>query len=493
MKERALNFLDKIEKILPEKSNPSLISKILSELKLDDLDTNDKEFTEFISKACREKIDLNKLTQHLKRALIFNEPLCRLLAFIEEMALIGDEELAAIASTLERQLNLLFLFEAMLVTMANSKLFAKEVYDHLVKISGNPYPGNPLADFILGVPYSATLFERLKMVSIKPVMLTVLFHRSMGEKKETQEALDDFIRENGLSGSNAWIETTEPKELSDKTVPVMGLNILEAAWEDATDHAKEYGGIENAESAIGLIQLMEQQQYLNECNYFTTLLPEGAYRKEDASYELIPDLKIDNSKKLVSQFHIHPQWRDLYTSWNLFFVVANIDTVVMPLKLLLPTVMTAHPSNYKEMRVISLFLIGNLFMHASKNNPFFKNFTLTNAKIIFKEWGRINKEYANQQLHLLCPEVPVSVKPSLQEVFGHHVHLNFLKHLYNFVRDPGHYRFTTPFKNNKSGPQFFSPVKTKDSMESLEEKKIEYNEPSSTCPEGFNVMNHPTH
>ncbi|STY64944.1 putative symporter [Legionella taurinensis] len=117
---------------------------------------------------------------------------------------------------------------------------------------------------------------------------------------------------------------------------------------------------------------MEQQQYMNQCDYFSTLLPEGTHRKDDGSYELIPDLKIDDAKKLVSQFHSSTM-ADLYTSWNLFFVAANIDTVVMPLKLLLPTVMSAHPSNYKETRVLSLFLIGNLFLHASKNNPFFKN------------------------------------------------------------------------------------------------------------------------
>ncbi|KTC99365.1 symporter [Legionella erythra] len=263
MKESAAIFLAKIEKILPKKSDPLLIKKILIELKLDNLDIKDKEFAEFIAKAHIDKIDLTKLTLHLKEALLANEPLCQLLAFIEEKGLIADADLDAIASTLELQLNMLLLFEAMLVTMANSKHFAKEVYDHLVKLSGNRFPGNPLADFIFGVPYNATLFER-KMVSIKPVMLTVLFHRSMGEKKETQEDLDDFIRENGLSGSNAWIETTEPHVVSGKTVPVMGLNILEAAWEDATGHARDNGGKENAESAIGLIQIMEQQQYANQ-------------------------------------------------------------------------------------------------------------------------------------------------------------------------------------------------------------------------------------
>ncbi|MDX1838059.1 symporter [Legionella taurinensis] len=474
MKKSAENFLAKIEKILPQKSNPFLINKILIELKLDALDTKDKDFAEFIVKARSQKIDLTKLIQYLKNALTTNEPLCQLLAFIEEKQLIADADLSAIADTLEMQLNLLFLFEGMLVTMANSKVFAKEVYDHLVTLSGNRFPGSPLADFIFGVPSNATLFERLKMVSIKPVMLTVLFHRSMGDKQETQEALDQFIRENGLSGTNAWIETAEPKALSEKTVPVMGLNILEAAWEDATGHAKENGGIDNAESGIGLIQIMEQQQYMNQCDYFSTLLPEGTHRKDDGSYELIPDLKIDDAKKLVSQFHVHPQWRDLYTSWNLFFVAANIDTVVMPLKLLLPTVMSAHPSNYKETRVLSLFLIGNLFLHASKNNPFFKNFTLANADIIFKEWGRINNEYANQQLHALCPEVPASTKPSLQEVLGYHTHLNFLKHLYNFVRDSSHYRFTPSSKGKQPGPQFFTPVKTLNTMESATEKKIEY-------------------
>ncbi|WP_157010298.1 hypothetical protein [Legionella fallonii] len=79
-------------------------------------------------------------------------------ALVQESDLISDEELQQASITMQLQINMLCIFEAITITMANGENFAQDVYEHLSQRSGTPYPGNPIADFFFGVPFNASLF-----------------------------------------------------------------------------------------------------------------------------------------------------------------------------------------------------------------------------------------------------------------------------------------------------------------------------------------------
>ncbi|WP_058534280.1 hypothetical protein [Legionella saoudiensis] len=460
--EKAALFLSRVKRHMSNTSNPQLIADILSALGLDELVTDNTNYKAFIQHITSKEIDLGKLIEYVEQNILNNEPLCNLLAYIEENGLISDAELVAAAPTLQLQINLLCIFDALIITMANGQSFVKEVYDHLIKRAGSPAPGNPLVDFFFGAPYEATLFERLKLVSIKPGMLNVIFHRIMGEQVETQADADAFIAANHLSSLNATnVDIANLSSKDTSTVASMGVNIFEAAWEDST-HAQQLGGIDNAKAGIGLIMLMENQRYTTNYVINSQVLPEGVKIDEDLKYTLLPDLELNNVKKKVSQFNIPKEWRDLYTSWNLAFVLANIDQVFMPIKLLMPIVGGSEPQNYKEVRLLSLFTVGYLFLSETpqKKPLFANNYTFSNAALIFKMMGKFNKQYAEKLLAELCPQEKRDIDSMYEHIFGNYPTVNLVKQLLSFMYNGPKFRFTQAYAEKQSNSLFFASQST---------------------------------
>ncbi|BCA96199.1 hypothetical protein TUM19329_25600 [Legionella antarctica] len=474
-REHAETLLLRIEKLIIKSSNPKLVKDLLVTLNLHSLATKNREYADFILKASTEEINLSALLNHLKICILNNHPLCSLLAFIQENDLVSDYELANIADTLQLQVNLIGIFEAITITMANGKEFAQDVYDHLNRFSSSFFPANPVAEFFFGVPYTASLFERLKLMSIKPGMLNILFHKLMGEKVETVADANAFITDKNLSGWNADIHPAELEAPAKGTAPGMGVNILEATWEDSTGHAKDKGGIENAMAGIGLIMIMESQQFASSFRLVSHILPQGVDLQETSAYELLPDLKIESTRKKIAQFGIDSQWRDLYNSWNLFFVISNIDSIFMPIKLLLPTVFSADPQNYKEVRLLTLFLFANLLLSEStRSNPVFaKNYFIKNAAIILKKWGEINKEYARDILHNKGGDSAADIESVYKHLFGNYPNLNFLRQLILFSQNPNEYSFTKSYTSHQikhQSPLFFA---MKRSLEEANTSKLQ--------------------
>ncbi|HAT8087896.1 TPA: lpg2382 family Dot/Icm T4SS effector, partial [Legionella pneumophila] len=411
----------------------------------------------FIQTIRKKAIDLNPLIHKIKSDILKNESLCILLAYIEENELIDDAEIKNASFTIQLQINLLCLLEAITVTMANSNDFAHDIYNHMMKQRGKGATGNPFYNFLFGIPSRATLFERLKLISIDPGLTSIIFHRLMGTNPETQADLDDFVSQSRLSGWNADVELANFDVASTSTLPAMGVNILEAVWEDSTGHNKNTSGILNAQAGLGLIGIMEEKEYTTSFKLAETTLPQGTRLHSDLGYSLIPELKVDNSPKKVSQFHIDERWMNLYNSWNLCFVIANIDPVFVPLKLLIPSVFSAEPSNYKETRVLTLFLVANLFLNQQTlNNPLFSNnFSFRNGDAIMKKWGEINKNHASELLQQCCAKEYKEPDTLYNSILGEHPHLNFVLKLLSYFQDSHQFRLTKKAKQSTLSDYLF--------------------------------------
>lgn len=466
---KALKFLKRLEQFIVTQSNPEIMKQLLLALGLDKLTTGNEEYKFFVQTIKRKAIDLQPLITQIKSGILENESVCALLAYIETNALIDDTEIENAASTIQMQINLLCLLEALTITMANSNDFAHDIYNHIRKQRGVGPTGNPFYNFLFGTPSHATLFERLKLISIDPGLTSIIFHRLMEAKPETQADLDNFVNQNHLSGWNADIELANFDAVSTSTLPAMGVNILEAVWEDSTGNNKNTGGILNAQAGLGLIGIMEERGYTTSFKLAETILPKGATLASDLGYSLISELKVDNSVKKVSQFHIDKQWMDLYNSWNLYFVIANIDSVFVPLKLLMPSVFSAESANYKEIRVLTLFLVANLFLNQqTATNPLFSNnYSFQNGAAILKKWGEINKNHAQELLQQFCAKECKEPKALYNQVLGEHPNLNFGLKLLSYFRDSHEFRLTKKAKpsalNNHS---FFSSDDNLEQMDS---------------------------
>jgi hypothetical protein len=389
---------------------------------------------------------MKPMLKKLRADVLKNKALCALLAHIQENRLISDAELLQGKATLQLQVNLLGLFEAFALTMANSHTLSEDIFKHILHQRNSISSGNPIANFLTGAPKEATLFERLKMISVDPAMADMSLCKSVGEKPLTPEDIKEFTERHQLSGLNASINSTFDPSFN--PVPGnVGLNVLEAAWEDATQSPKGRGHHENALTGIALICLLEKRQYRATNKRVSHILPCGVEQKEeDTAYSLLQGLKINTQRKLTAEISLDAKWRDLYNTWNLFFVKANLDSVFLPIKLLVPSVFSATPENYLDTRVMTLFLMGNLFLSQQvTKNPFFQSqFNLERSDDIFRTWGNINQKYAESVLQSLCPDTKLSLRSVFNNVFGDYTTFNFIRHITSFVRDRERF-FITPY------------------------------------------------
>ncbi|WP_392536326.1 symporter [Legionella sp. 227] len=445
----AAKFLDKVIDYskLDLKTSPILMKHLLHLLKLDDLETKDEAFNLFIKKLTSERLDLTQLINAFKEYALNNEGVCTLLAYIEDNQLISQEEIKQAEDTLLVQLHLLCLLESFVATLSNSSQFAEDTFKHILNQRNNPFnKGNTWTNFLFGTPWDTPLFERLKLISIEPGFLQILFQRQMSDKlKITEEDVKQFIEKYHLSSWNASsiiVPNTDERPIS---IAPMAINIIEACRTDVVSlRYEERGGKENSKSGLGLIGLMEQLNYRTAATHKKHILPEGVEERMQHTddYPLIPGLTINSDPKVVSEFKIDKFWQDLYVSWNARFVISNIDYSFLIFKLMVPSVLGAEAHNFKETRLLALFFIGNLYLSvAPQNDSLFKiGYRLKNADEILKQWGVINQEWASLLLKERTTDSEVMPDKAYEKIIGNYPTLSMLRQLTLFSQDPEAYR-----------------------------------------------------
>lgn len=438
------HFLSRVLSYLKKQTDPSIIKKIMEDLKFDSFTIRDEGLKNFLIKLTEESIDLSRLIESVEIGLLNNTSLCELLAFIEHEQLISDHELEMMSKQLQIQLNLLCLFEACSVTMVNSFTFNEDVYCFTKKQRSTSHPGNPLFNlFFASNRYNFSLFKNLKLVSVDPVMTSGAFTRLLGNDELGQEAIQErskeFIKKHGLALWNTKICPTPIGEKHCDSVKNVSLNILEAIWEEKPNEKGQPN--DNSFAGSVLIRVLEHIQPPNGFSFMKLVLPAGSSLIEDKKYSLLPDLIVNQLPKRVSQFFISTEWMYLYQSWNLLFVMQNLDSKFLPIKLLVPSVLNAIPEQYMETRVFMLYLVGNLY-HYNKLSAFTEEIQLSHAQSILNKWREINKKYADFLLKIFCADLEESPEEIYHNIFGEHTHFSLACYITHFIQDFANFRIT---------------------------------------------------
>ncbi|RUR27484.1 hypothetical protein [Legionella qingyii] len=441
----AKQFLERVTKYLKKQSNPAIIKNTLHDFSLNSLEIRDQGFKNFLAKLTEEPIDLERLIESVKEGLLNNPPICKLLAFIEQEELIADLELNEMSEQLQIQLNLLCLFEAFAVTMVNSFTLNEDIYSFTTKQRNTFYPGNPINNFFFcSNRNNFSLFKSLKLVSVDPVITEGAFIRALGDEELSQEEIvkksKEFIKQHGLALWNAKICPPPLGEMHDDSVKNVSLNILEATWEEK--YEEDGQPADNAFAGATLIRLLECLRPSHGYSFKNLVLPEESSITEEGEYSLLPNLIVNRLPKRVSQFYVYKEWMHLYTSWNLLFVIRNLDnSKFLMLKLLIPSVLNAIPMQYMETRVFALYLMGNLY-HFNKLSIFKDEIHLANGKAILDKWGEINKKYADILLKTCTAELDETPRGVYHDIFGEHANFSLAYHIANFIRDYDSFRIT---------------------------------------------------
>lgn len=439
----AEKFLCRVERVINSHTDIETINMILKQLNLGNIITRDPSFNDFLLRVVAQPVDMTVLLEKIRNDLLNQDVICKLFATIEIRQLVSDEELNSYRADLQKQINILYLFEAFNIMMLNSATLAEDVYQHVIKRRGVSHPGNPYSNFFFGMQSSTSLFERLKVISIDPGMLNFIFHRQNNNKNESSADAEKFIKKNNLISWNAFnVSAAKIDVLSTDNIACMTVNILEAAWEEYESHSDKNGKRENVAAAFGLIGVMEYKKCKSTYKMQSTILPTNVQVDDSNNYPLIQGLQIDTVPKKTSLFQLPGEWRDLYNAWNLHFIITTFDNLFLPIKILIPSVFSAQPDNFKEARMLALFLFANLYVSEQvSRNHFFKSVVhFKKSAEILNVWGQINESYAGFLIQALCPGMKETPAELADQILGQYPTMNLFIQFYQYYQKTNDFR-----------------------------------------------------
>lgn len=403
---------------VPQFTDPHIMQVLLNEYELSNLRTSHAFFSNFLSQASSRPMDLRPIIENVKGGILANEPIA---AFAKDLYEIlrplsahihsfDPQFLATVKNTLSDLIHTILILEMCTVSMCNSSDFAKDIVTHFIQFRQKSIPTkqSTLAQNFVHMTQEAGTFIAVKLQSVEPGLWSKICLRPLHGKLTQQEA-DQFFRENPVLNvlDKHIIQSNlgSPSDNIENSFWGLKLNILEAMHVDKEN--TRISGQSNAIAGFSLIKLLEsvhtnssfvplltpvlpkftpsiEQLYSNYTNRCT---PNDLMKRNDGAYKV----------------HLRQDWIDCYIAWNLGFVANNVDFPEISFaKLLIPSVLSAHPDNWLESRLYSLWLVVMLHLVLNTKRKSLNDrppkFPFSFQKPFIEKFGEINKNYGSKIL-----------------------------------------------------------------------------------------------
>jgi hypothetical protein len=387
------------------KTNPLIMKEIIKEMRLD-------KFTSKINLLDLDELkkkpkSFKPIFQDIKIALLEKHP-----AVIEFLSIAIKKKWLKKGAKVNKSVHIIYLLEYLTSAMCNNDLYFQEVHEH-IKTKENEIGINyshPLKAFINIFELSHTFFGTAKALTVDPMLIHL--NPKYRNFKLTKQELKKKLKNQKLN----FLEYTllsNPHKL--KSFNELGmLNIYEAG---ITDYNK---GLKN--NALCAEALNEELTIIEKKIRYKKIL----IAPENTSNNYYKKL----SKNYSISYPVSSNWQSLYVTWNLSFVLGNLDNLdILIAKLLIPSVLGAKNDQFVEPRCVSLWLSINYYLFRLKDHIILS--PPENHMQMAQEWGEINKKYAvelaNNDLH----ENEKEFKKKYNRFFSHE-YRNFFKILDNF-------------------------------------------------------------
>lgn len=357
-------------------TDPSIMREILSELKLDDFQTSYPPMTEFLERIGSQRLDLGAMLHEVRWGLIANAP-----AIVEFLSEALSKRWLSQSPHIEKSVHVAYLLEAITAAMCNSPVFFDEYVGHVhskEKDIGIDHE-HVFKSFLKMLPASLNFFGTAKAVSLDMAMVYFRVGRYLGGAVD-EESIDKLY----AAGRISLLEHKLLLPLCSKGACVcndwLRINIYEAG---ITEYKN--GFPRNAMAAHVLAEHVLAQCH-RESFQLRHVKPQGptgdfySSLEEDDNYFPVIDLS--------------ENWKSLYLTWNMAFVLGELDNLhyLVP-KLLIPSVLCSTSETFLGARIISLWI--------SINSALLLNFhpveKLTgpgHRREMAAAWGEINQRYA---------------------------------------------------------------------------------------------------
>ena len=358
------------------KTDPQIIQSIVKEFELDDFKSTNKEFKEVFQDAISKPQKLKPLFDDIKKGIISKHP-----AILEFAELALKKDWFKPSRHIIKSVHVIYVLEALTAMMCNNHKFFVEIQNHYKK-KEKKYgldTLNIISTFFNALKISPHFFDIAKPLSLDPLLIYFKIQRGLSKSRLSRKELRKIYQQKEINFFEYKLLKPIQKDEVEQINKLVRINIYEAG---ITEYKK--GFVTNAISAY----VLSQDLVIDPPN---TIFKEKKILPEKSNNPFYG--KITEKENLFPTITLSQEWTSLYTTWNMAFVLGNLNDldIIFP-KLLIPSLINSKSENFLGVRFISLWLTINhaIFRKAEKDELLGPE----NKIKMTKAWAKINKKYA---------------------------------------------------------------------------------------------------
>jgi len=364
-------------------TNPTIIKKVLKETRLNDFKTKNKIIKKFLQECNTKPKNLDSMFMIIKKAILKKHP-----AIIEFLDLGNKKKWFKQSKNIIKAVHVAYILEAFTVTMCNDHNFFIEVHNHYKKKEKDLglNTQHPFRTFVNALKISPHFFDIAKPFSLDPFLVYFKLQRGLSKTQLQKEELKKLYENKQINYIEYRLLSPIKQNHNQHINELVRINIYEAG---ITEYKNEFRA--NALCAHTL------------CEDLKVNCPKTIFKRK----LIIPENK-DSFYKSYSKSSFFPiietsqEWASLYTTWNMAFVLGNLDNLELILpKLFIPSLIDAKSENFLGVRFISLWLTINFAIFRKSDKV--EIVGPENKKEMAKAWSNINKKYsliiAEKEIH----------------------------------------------------------------------------------------------
>ncbi len=394
------------------KTDPLMMKDITREMRLDDFKSRIPCLNGIFSDMLSTPASLEPIVKDIVSGIIDKHP-----AIVEFLDLALDKGWLNRSEHVLRSVHVIYILEFLTSGMCNNPVFFNEVHKHITdkeKMYGIDSK-HTVKTFLRYLTLTDDYFEIIKTMSIDPVM--IIFRPDFINFNLEQEKLKELLKKKKIYYLEYKILNHHNGILG--LDDLLKINIYEAGISEYMRGFKS-----NSISAFLLSELVDAKGVMPRIRS-RNQFPE---RTKNPMYD-----RLANGDNKIIEMPFDQGWVSLYESWNLAFMLSEIQNLDLLLpKLLIPSVINAEPVNYLQARVVSLWIsINNVIIRKCSDKPEVTG--PSHKEEMARAFGRINKKYALELAKTELDEDSVILRNHYRRFFSHPF-WNFFRLVSRFLR-----------------------------------------------------------
>ncbi len=304
-------------------TNPTIIKKVLKEIRLDDLKTKNKIIDNFFQESKTKPKKLDSMFKIIKKAILSKHP-----AIIEFLELGNNQNWFKPAKNIIKAVHVSYILEALTATMCNDHEFFIEVQNHYKKKEEDLglNTRHPIKTFVNALKISSHFFDIAKPFSLDPFLIYFKLQQGLSKSQIKKEELKKWYKEKQINYVEYRLLSPIKQNHIQHINELVRINIYEAGITEYKNGFKS-----NALCAHTLCEDLK-------INHPKTTFKRGIVIPENKN----SFYKLYSKSSLFPTIEVSQEWASLYTAWNMAFVLGNLNDldIIFP-KLFIPSIIDA--------------------------------------------------------------------------------------------------------------------------------------------------------